>query len=65
RLVQVVWMTNDWDHSPKNDEVFDCTIKFPPNGKAIKLENIQGFQERWITEGLPFQQHVQNVLNIH
>lgn len=65
RLVQVVWMTNDWDHSPKNDEVFKCDIKFPQFGKAIKLENIQAFQERWGKGGLAFQQHVQNLLNIH
>ncbi|MEA5621729.1 hypothetical protein [Nostoc sp. UHCC 0251] len=65
RLVQVVWMTDNWEHPPKNDEVFDCTITFPPNGKSIKLENIQAFQERWSKEGLAFQKHVQNVLNIH
>ncbi|MEH2377397.1 MAG: hypothetical protein V7K27_00585 [Nostoc sp.] len=65
RLVQVVWMTDNWDHSPKNDEVFDCAIKFPRFGKAIKLENIQAFQERWGQGGLAFQQHVQSVLNIH
>lgn len=47
-------------------KVFDCSsINFPPNGKAIKLENIQAFQERWNTEGLTFQQHVQNLLNIN
>ncbi|MEH2177833.1 hypothetical protein [Nostoc sp.] len=65
RIVQVVWMTNNWDHPPDKNTVFGYDINFPPNGKAIKLENIQGFQERWNTEGLTFQQHVQNLLNIN
>ncbi|MFK0734961.1 MAG: hypothetical protein ACFKPT_27750 [Gloeotrichia echinulata GP01] len=65
RLVQVIWMTDDWENSPHNDKVFDCAIHFPPNGKAIKLENIREFQKRWNTAGLKFQQYVQGVLNIH
>ncbi|MEH2333293.1 hypothetical protein [Nostoc sp.] len=65
RLVQVIWMTNDWVHPPDKSKVFDCAINFPPNGKAIRLEKIRAFQERWSTEGLAFQQHVQSVLNIH
>jgi hypothetical protein len=65
RLVQVVWMTDNWDNPPENDKVFGCSIHFPPFGKAIKLEKIRVFQERWNTEGLTFQQHVQKELNIH
>ncbi|MBN3909838.1 MAG: hypothetical protein HWQ35_25865 [Nostoc sp. NMS1] len=58
-------MTNDWEHPPENYKVFDCSIYFPPFGKAIKLENLQKFQKRWGKEGLAFQQHFQSVLNIH
>ncbi|AFY32240.1 hypothetical protein [Calothrix sp. PCC 7507] len=65
RLVQVIWMTDDWENSPHNDKVFDCAIHFPSNGKAIKLDKIQEFQKRWNTAGLEFQQYVQGVLNIH
>jgi hypothetical protein len=65
RIVQVVWMTDNWDHPPDKNTVFGYDIKFPPNGKAIKLENIHAFQERWNAEGLTFQQHVQKELNIH
>ncbi|MBC6429559.1 hypothetical protein FM036_01215 [Nostoc sp. HG1] len=65
RIVQVVWMTDNWDHPPEKNKVFGYDIKFPPNGKAIKLENIHAFQERWNAEGLTFQQHVQKELNIH
>ncbi|MEH2083959.1 MAG: hypothetical protein V7K89_29525 [Nostoc sp.] len=65
RIVQVVWMTDNWEHPPENDKVFDCSIHFPRFGKAIKLENIQKLQKRWGKEGLAFQQHVQSVLNIH
>ncbi|MGV0103061.1 hypothetical protein NSTCB13_01633 [Nostoc sp. DSM 114160] len=65
RIVQVVWMTDNWDHPPDKNTVFGYDINFPPNGKAIKLKNIQGFQERWNIEGLTFQQHVQNLLNIN
>ncbi|MEH2231903.1 MAG: hypothetical protein V7K71_20155 [Nostoc sp.] len=65
RLVQVIWMTENWEHPPENNKVFDCSIYFPPFGKAIKLENLQKFQTRWGKEGLAFQQHVQSILNIH
>lgn len=65
RLVQVSWMTDDWHNPPQNEEVFNCSLNFPQFGKAIKLENLKKFQERWNTEGLAFQQHVKNVLNIH
>lgn len=65
RIVQVVWMTDNWDNPLDTNTVFGCGIKFPPNGKAIRLEKLQAFQERWNTEGLAFQQHVQNILNIH
>jgi hypothetical protein len=62
RLVQVIWMTDNWEHPPENKKVFNCSIYFPPFGKAIKLENLQKFQTHWGKEGLAFQQHVQNVL---
>ncbi|MBD2412575.1 hypothetical protein FACHB389_00975 [Nostoc calcicola FACHB-389] len=65
RLVQVVWITDNWHNPPENHKLFDCTINFPRFGKAIKLENIHAFQERWGKEKLAFQQHVRNVLNIH
>jgi hypothetical protein len=65
RLVQVIWMTDDWENSPHNDKVFDSHINFPPFGKAIKLENIKKFKTRWNTAGLEFQQHVQKVLNFN
>ncbi|MFB2772934.1 hypothetical protein ACE1AT_27225 [Pelatocladus sp. BLCC-F211] len=65
RLVQVVWMTDDWHNPPHTDEVFGCKIKFPPSGKAIKLENLKAFKEHWSAKELTFQQHVQNVLKNH
>ncbi len=65
RLVQVIWMTENWERSPDTNKVFDCVIKFPQNGKAIKLENIHVFQEHWGKKELAFQHHVQSVLNIH
>ncbi|MDZ8110575.1 MAG: hypothetical protein RM338_33940 [Nostoc sp. DedQUE12a] len=58
-------MADNWEHPPENDKVFDCSIHFPAFGKAIRLENIHAFQERWGKDKLEFQQHVQNVLNIH
>jgi hypothetical protein len=58
-------MTDNWEHPPDKKKVFGYDIKFPPNGKAIRLEKIQAFQVRWNTERLTFQQHVQNELNIH
>ncbi|BBD69629.1 hypothetical protein NIES4072_30360 [Nostoc commune NIES-4072] len=64
RLVQVVWMTDNWDNPPENDKLFDCLIHFPAFGKAIKLEKIRAFREHWSTKELTFQQHVQNLLNI-
>ncbi|QLE48562.1 hypothetical protein FD724_10845 [Nostoc sp. C057] len=65
RLVQVVWMTDNWDNPPENDKVFVCPIHFPAFGKAIKLEKIRAFREYWSTQELTFKQHVQSVLNIH
>ncbi|QSJ16072.1 hypothetical protein JYQ62_30575 [Nostoc sp. UHCC 0702] len=65
RLVQVVWMADNWDIPPHTDKVFGCAIRFPPNGKVIKLDHLRKFQTHWKKEGLTFQQHVQKVLNIH
>jgi hypothetical protein len=65
RLVQVVWMVDDWDKAPNNSEVFDCNFKFPNNGKVIKLENTKHFRTRWSKEGLEkFQEHIQRVLQL-
>lgn len=63
RLVQVVGMVNNWEKAPDNSEVFDCDINFPANGKVIKLENVQDFQNRWNQEGLEkFPEHIQKIL---
>ncbi|MBW4638655.1 MAG: hypothetical protein KME05_10535 [Gloeocapsa sp. UFS-A4-WI-NPMV-4B04] len=63
RLVQVVWMTKDWDNPPANKKVFDCPIHFPPDGKVIELENIQDFKQQWDNQGglSAFQKRVQEV----
>jgi hypothetical protein len=66
RLVQVVWITNNWNTPPDKDRVFDGHINFPTNGRVIELENIGGFQQRWKdTGGLPaFQQHISTIFQL-
>lgn len=65
RLVQVVWVTKDWHNPPANEEVFDCPINFPPNGKVIELEKIQDFKQQWDNQGglSAFQKRIQKILN--
>lgn len=65
RLVQVVWMTEDWHNRPVNEKVFDCPITFPPNGKVIDLENIEDFKQRWDSRGglSAFQKSIPELFN--
>ncbi|NDJ25421.1 hypothetical protein GS682_28040 [Nostoc sp. B(2019)] len=66
RLVQVVWITNNWDNLPSNEDIFGCPVIFPPNGKVISLENKEDFEQHWhISKNgwLEFQNHVQEKLN--
>lgn len=64
RLVQVVWIADTWNIPPDVKEIFDYDIKFPPNGKAIKLENLEDFRSRWNKEEFAFQQHVEKILSV-
>ncbi len=65
RLVQVIWITNNWDKLPTYEEIFGYPIKFPPDGKVTNLENKEDFKQHWEQhEGLlGFQNHVQKELN--
>ncbi|MDF5721818.1 MAG: hypothetical protein PUP91_15325 [Rhizonema sp. PD37] len=65
RLIQVVWIANDFKNLPNYQEVFSCPIVFPPDGKVHLLENNSYFKEYWDKHGgfLEFQDYVKGVLD--
>ncbi|WGV23801.1 hypothetical protein [Halotia branconii] len=65
RLVQVIWITNNWDKLPTYEEIFGYPINFPPDGKVMNLEKKEDFQLHWKQHKglLGFQNHVQKELN--
>jgi hypothetical protein len=61
RLVQVNWITDDWNSSPEEDEVFCCQFRHLQGGNIMEIETLNAFQEAWKIRGglLSFQKHIQ------
>jgi len=47
RLVELVWITDDWDNAPSLNQVFASKIKFPRGGKVCRIENLKAYKEHW------------------
>lgn len=64
RLVEAVWMVDNWDTSPAQNIVFDYNVHLE-GGEVMQLETPK-FRESWEKRGglQAFQKHVQKVLNL-
>ncbi|OUL21428.1 hypothetical protein BV378_26955 [Nostoc sp. RF31YmG] len=63
RLVEAVWITDDWHNPPEEKQLFGDKVKFPPNGRVIQLENLTYFKEH--PERLKmFHNNVRETLNL-
>ena len=64
RLVEAVWMVDNWDTSLAQNIVFDYSVHLQ-GGEVMQLETPK-FRENWDERGglQAFQKHVQKVLNL-
>ncbi|MFW6358044.1 MAG: MerR family transcriptional regulator [Chroococcales cyanobacterium] len=66
RLVEVVWITPDWENPPSVEQVCQCKLNLQ-NGKVSEIKNFNAFQEYWNENrgGLTgFQEHIRQVLDL-
>ncbi|MBW4674513.1 MAG: hypothetical protein KME52_10965 [Desmonostoc geniculatum HA4340-LM1] len=65
RLVQTIWITDDWNFPPESNIVFGYHVHLQ-GGKVMKLETLPTFKKHWDSQGglSEFQNHILKILKL-
>lgn len=65
RLVKAIWMADVWSEPPHQNDVFDYLL-YLQGGKAMRLETMPTFKQRWDIEGglSAFHKHIKKKLKL-